>query len=219
MAATPRLMHRLKVEKTASCFSFEYGDFSSMPIVSQTKLKFRAYCKHWVRFRRVLVKTGLTRHDGRKWIWVAPELWAPLTGIGPVCCPTCPTCCCRKKWNWDPNKFSMAMCYFELYIQLKKTIKLGESPLYNKMYTFSQKMWQSKCVKMLHDPLFTHFLTWRSRIGGQSLIFWESKRALALHDILCFPASVFYLQASNSLRYVFEAGTRHCAQGSRNLGN
>ena len=112
----------------------------------------------------------------------------------------------------------MAMCYFELYIQLKKTIKLGESPLYDKMYTFSQKMWQSKCVKMLHDPLFTHFLTWRSRIGGQSLIFWESKRALALHDILCFPASVFYLQASNSLRYVFEAGTRHCAQGSRDQG-
>ena len=99
----------------------------------------------------------------------------------------------------------------------KKTIKLGESPLYDKMYTFSQKMWQSKCVKMLHDPLFTHFLTRRSRIGGQSLIFWESKRALALPVILCFPASVFYRQASNSLQYVFEAGTRYCAQGSRDL--
>ena len=120
---------------------------------------------------RVLVKTGLTRHDGRKWIWVAPELWAPLTSIGPAL-PTCPTCCCRKKWNWDPNKFSMAMCYFELYIKLeKKTIKLGESPLFNKMYTFSQKMWQSICANVLYHPLFTHFLTRRSRIGGQNLIF------------------------------------------------
>ena len=181
-----------------------------MALVSQTKLKLRAYCKHWDGFHWVLVKTGLTRHDGRKWIWVAPELWAPLTGIGPACCPKGPSCCCRKKWNWDPNKFNMAMCYSELYIQLKKTIKLGESPLFSKMYTFSQIC---ECV---YHPLFTHFLKWRSRTN---LILWEFKRASTVPVILCFPASVFYRQASNSLRYVFEAGIRHCAQGSRDLWN
>ena len=189
-----------------------------MSLVSQTKLKLRAYCKHWDGFHWVLVKTGLTRHDGRKWIWVAPELWAPLTGIGPVCCPTCPTCCCRKKWNWDPNKFNMAMCYSELYIQLKKNDQVRGIPAFQQNVHFLTNIGQNKCGNVLHDPLFIHFL-WRSRSGRPNLIFWESKRALALPIILFFQASVFYTQAIYSLRHFLEAGTRLCAQGSSDLGN
>ena len=58
-------------------------------------------------------------------------------------------------------------------------------PAFQQNVHFLTNIGQNKCGKVLHDPLFIHFL-WRSRSGRQ-----ESKRALALPVILCFPASVF----------------------------
>ena len=77
----------------------------------------------------------MTAGNGFGWLQSSGLLWLALVQSA---APPAPLVVAARKWNWDSNKFSMATCYFELYIQLKKTIKLGDSPLFSKMYTFSQ---------------------------------------------------------------------------------
>ena len=91
-------------------------------------------------------------------------------------------------------------------------------PAFQQNVHFLTNIGQNKCGNVLHDPLFIHFL-WRSRSGRPNLIFWESKRALAIPGLLCIPASVLYRHASNSRRYVFEACISYCSQASMDLGN
>ena len=160
----------------------------------------------------------MTAGNGFGWLQSSGLLW--LACIGPVC-PTCPTCCCRKKVKSRPKQiFIMAVQH--VLIRLVHSAELSDQvrgiPAFQQNVHFLTNIGQYKCGNVLHDPLFNHFL-WRSRSGRPNLIFWESKRALALPGLLCIPASVFYRHASNFLWYVFEAGISYCSQASRDLGN
>ena len=161
----------------------------------------------------------MTAGNGFGWLQSSGLLWLALVQSA---APPAPLVVAAKNEIETQTNLSWHYNIQRVLLRLVHSAELSDQvrgiPAFQKNVHFLTNIGQNKCGNVLHDPLFIHFL-WRSRSGRPNLIFWESKRALALPIILFFQASVFYTQAIYSLRYFLEAGTRLCAQGSSNQGN